>query len=91
MLHRYRHYFAILAFLLLATPLVVGIVKPDSPAAILKEGRKLAPVRETPDDPAEWLVMPKEIDAYLKDHFGLRQVMIRAHKDLTKPLLGPRQ
>ena len=88
MLRRYRRYFAILAFLLLATPLVVGIVKPDSPAAILKEGRKLAPAPTTPDDPADWLILPKEIDAYLKDHFGLRQVMIRAHKDLTKPLLG---
>jgi alginate O-acetyltransferase complex protein AlgJ len=88
MLRRYRRYFAILAFLLLATPLIVGIVKPDSPAAILKEGRKLAPAPATPDDPADWLILPKEIDAYLKDHFGLRQVMIRAHKDLTKPLLG---
>ncbi len=87
MLRQYRRYFAILAFLLLATPLVVGIVKPDSPAAILKEGRKLAPAPATPDDPADWLILPKEIDAYLKDHFGLRQVMIRAHKDLTKPLL----
>jgi alginate O-acetyltransferase complex protein AlgJ len=88
MLRRYRRYFAVLAFLLLATPLIVGIVKPDSPAAILKEGRKLAPAPATPDDPADWLILPKEIDAYLKDHFGLRQVMIRAHKDLTKPLLG---
>jgi len=88
MLRRYRRYFAVLAFLLFATPLVVGIVKPDGPAAILKEGRKLAPAPTTPDDPADWLILPKEIDAYLKDHFGLRQVMIRAHKDLTKPLLG---
>src|SRR5208282_1109582 len=28
------------------------------------------------------------IDAFLGDHFGLREVLIRAHKDLTKPLLG---
>src|SRR5271165_4444116 len=88
MLHRYRHYFAILAFLLLATPLIVGIVKPDSPASILKEGRKLAPAPTTPDDPADWLTLPKQIDAYLKDHFGFRQVMIRAHKDLARPLLA---
>ena len=32
--------------------------------------------------------LPKEIDAYLRDHFGLRQVLIRAHKDITRPLLG---
>jgi len=32
--------------------------------------------------------LPAELDAYLRDHFGLRQALIRAHKDLTKPLLG---
>ena len=31
---------------------------------------------------------PGEIDAYLKDHFGLRYRMIRLHKDLTQPMLG---
>jgi alginate O-acetyltransferase complex protein AlgJ len=88
MLRRYRRHFAIATFLLLATPLIVGIVKPDSPASILKEGRNLAPAPKTPADPGDWLMLPKEIDAYLKDHFGFRQVLIRAHKDLTKPLLG---
>src|SRR5271156_38423 len=88
MLRRDRRYFAIAAFLLLGTPLIVGIVKPDNPASILKEGRSLAPAPTVPDDPADWLMLPKEIDAYLQDHFGFRQVLIRAHKDLTKPLLG---
>src|SRR5208282_107538 len=88
MLRRYRRYFAIVAFLLLATPLIVGIVKPDSPASILKEGRNLAPAPKTPVDRGDWLILPKQIDAYLQDHFGFRQVMIRTHKDLTKPLLG---
>ena len=37
---------------------------------------------------ADWLALPAEFDAYLKDHFGLRQAMIRAHKDLTRPMLG---
>ena len=45
------------------TPLIVGIVKPDSPAAILKEGRKLPPPapgsRTIPADLAPTL--PKEI------------------------------
>ena len=88
MLLRHRRYLALLAFGLLATPLVVGIVKPDSPAAILKEGRYLAPAPKAPAAGDDWLRLPKEIDAYLGDHFGLRQVLIRAHKDLTRPLLG---
>ncbi len=34
------------------------------------------------------MAFSKEIDSYLQDHFGLRHVLIRTHKDLTKPLLG---
>lgn len=87
MLRRYRRYLALLAFGLLATPLVVGIIKPDSPNTILKEGRYLAAAPKAPATGGDWLTLPKEVDAYLKDHFGLREKMIRLHKDLTKPLL----
>jgi alginate O-acetyltransferase complex protein AlgJ len=88
MLRRYRRHLALLAFGLLATPLVVGIVKPDSPEAILKEGRYLAPAPRAPGSGDDWLRLPKQIDAYLRDHFGFRQALIRAHKDVTRPLLG---
>ena len=88
MLLGWRRYFSVAAFLLLATPLVVGLVRPDSPAAVLKEGRRLAPAPRAPVDAAGWLALPAELDSYLKDHFGLRQVLIRAHTDLTKPMLG---
>jgi alginate O-acetyltransferase complex protein AlgJ len=83
-----RRHFAVLAFLLITTPLVVGLVAPDSPATVLKEGRRLAPAPRLPASGTDWLALPGEIDAYLKDHFGLREALIRAHKDLTKPLLG---
>ena len=88
MLRQYRRYLALLTFGLLATPLVVGIVKPDSPKAILREGRYLAPAPKAPADGGDWLRLPKQVDAYLQDHFGLRQVLIRTHKDITRPLLG---
>jgi alginate O-acetyltransferase complex protein AlgJ len=88
MLLRWRRYFAVLAFLLLATPLALGILRPDGPAAILREGRTLAPAPRLPESSAGWLALPKQVDAYLRDHFGLRQALIRAHKDLTKPMLG---
>ena len=87
MLRRYRRYFALLAFGLLATPLVVEIIKPDSPNTILEEGRYLAPAPKAPTTGGDWLTLPPEVDAYLKDRFGLREKMIRLHKDLTKPLL----
>src|SRR5271155_2891953 len=88
MLLRYRRYFALAAFLLLAAPLIVGVVKPDGPAAILREGRNLAPAPGMPTSSEGFLALPRQIDAYLQDHFGMRQALIRTHKDLTKPMLG---
>jgi alginate O-acetyltransferase complex protein AlgJ len=88
MLLRHRRYFAALSLLMLATPLVWGMVLPDSPELIYKEGRRLAPAPSPPASLAQWAVLPSRIDAYLKDHFGLRHSMIQLHKDLTKPMLG---
>ena len=87
MLARYRRYFAVLGFLLLATPLLAGLVAPDSPDAILKEARQPAPPPAAPRTVEAALSFPHEADAYAKDHFGLRAKMIRLHKDLTKPLV----
>ena len=87
LLRRNRRFFGVLAFGLLATPLIVGIIKPDSPDLILKEGRRLAPAPNPPATLEGWRALPGEIDAYLKDRFGLRQKMIRLHKDLTRPLV----
>ncbi len=55
---------------------------------MLKEGRRLAPAPRIPETGEGWLALPAELDAYLRDHFGLRHALIRAHKDLTKPMLG---
>jgi alginate O-acetyltransferase complex protein AlgJ len=88
MLLGWRRYFAVVAFLLLATPLIVGLVRPDGPAAVLKEGRSLAPAPRMPGSSAAWIALPKKVDDYLRDHFGLRQALITAHRELTKPMLG---
>lgn len=88
MLFGYRRYFAVLSLLLLATPLAVGLVHPDNPASILKEGRRLAPAPAAPESLGAWAALPGQIDAFLKDRFGLRHAMIRAHKELTKPLIA---
>src|SRR5580692_3180903 len=88
MLLRHRRIFALLAFCMLAAPLVVGLVAPDSPATVLREGRSLAPSPRLPTTEASWLALPAAVDAYLKDHFGLRQMLITAHRELTKPMLG---
>jgi alginate O-acetyltransferase complex protein AlgJ len=87
MLLRWRRYFAVTAFLLLATPLLFGIVQPDSVASILKEGRNPAPAPKPPDGAGDLAALPKQIDAYLNDRFGLRERMIRLHRDLSHPVL----
>src|SRR5208282_3486753 len=87
MLLRHRRYFALLSFVLLATPLFLGIFRPDSPGLILKEGRMLAPAPQAPRSWEALRALPGQVDAYLKDHFGLRQMMIRTHRDLSHPVL----
>ena len=86
MLRRHRRLFALLGFLLLATPLVWGMVLPDSPELIFKEGRRLAPAPSAPAALTDWVGLPGEVDAFLKDHFGLRHAMIKLHKDLSHPV-----
>src|ERR1700729_1692997 len=88
MLLRHRRIFALVAFCLLAAPLVVGLVAPDSPASVFREGRSLARAPRLPTTGSSWLALPAAVDAYLKDHFGLRQTLITAHRELTKPMLG---
>jgi alginate O-acetyltransferase complex protein AlgJ len=87
MLLRHRRYFALLSFVLLSTPLAFGIFRPDSPELILKEGRMLAPTPQAPSSWEAFRALPGQVDAYLKDHFGLRQMLIRTHRDLSHPVL----
>src|SRR5271154_5087171 len=90
MLFRYRRYFAVLSFLLLATPLAAGLILPNDPDTILKEGRRMAPAPEAPESWAGFLALPAQVDAFLRDRFGLRKRMIRLHTDLTKPVFAKR-
>ena len=86
MLIPHRRYFALLSFILLATPLVAGIAMPDNAGWILKEAGEAAPAPAAPRSLEAMLALPAKVDAYLKGHFGLRQKMIRLRKDLAKPL-----
>jgi alginate O-acetyltransferase complex protein AlgJ len=88
MLRPYRRFFAVAAFLVLAAPLVAGLVYPDGAASILMEGRTPEPAPKAPVDSADWFRLPNQIDAYLQDHIGLRQALLHAHRELSKPLFG---
>lgn len=88
MLFRHRKYSAVLAFLLLAAPLIAGVAEPDDAQTVMKEGRKLAPPPSIPNSLDALAALPKQVDDYLRDRFGLRKVMIRGYSNLTKRLLA---
>ena len=88
MFARGRRYFAVLAFFLLAAPLTIGVLMPDGAATVMKEGRRPAPAPDAPGSLAGLANLPGQLDAYLKDRFGLRQVLLHAYRQLTKPMLG---
>ena len=52
-----------------------------------RKGVASRPFRRCPRDLAGWRGLPGEVDAYLKDRFGLRHAMIRLHHDLSHPLV----
>jgi alginate O-acetyltransferase complex protein AlgJ len=80
-------YISLAAISILALPLVVSIVSPDSRSTSAEELRKLAAVPEFPHDLTAWLELPARVDAYVHDHFGLRSSMIHAEAQLNQRLL----
>ena len=88
MLRRYRRYVALLAFGSLRDASdrrnrQAGRLRSDPQGGTLPRARA-----ETARKRRRLVKSPKETDAYLRDHFGLRQALIRAHKDITRRLLG---
>ena len=79
MLYHYRRYWAFVVAILLATPLVVGLVAPAGRSLSVNEARMLAPTPALPHTFAQWLSVPRQVDAYLRDHFGLRQLFLRGY------------
>jgi hypothetical protein len=64
--------------LLLAVPMVIQMTQPTS---ITSEGeaRILSSAPHWPDSLADWLALPRQVDRFLADHFGLRTELVRAH------------
>ena len=44
-----------------------------------EEARMLAPAPDVPRTASDWLGLPRKIDRYLADHFGLRSDLLQAH------------
>lgn len=54
----------------------------------LQENRRLAPAPALPRTAGEWRTLPRSIDAWLADHFGFRDPMMRAAARLQRRLGG---
>jgi alginate O-acetyltransferase complex protein AlgJ len=87
MLSTPSRYLSLFIFLFISTPLLVGLIAPESAQEILKEARVRSPVPSLPQSVDELAAWPKEADDYLGDRFGLRSQMIRLHANIAKRLL----
>jgi hypothetical protein len=82
MLHRYRRYWAIFTAFLLALPLAAGVWPHAVRTVSSDEARLLAPAPAFPTDLGEWQALPRRLDAYLRDHFGLRASFLQAYAQI---------
>jgi alginate O-acetyltransferase complex protein AlgJ len=78
LLARYRRPWAIVILGLLACPMLVQALRP---AVVVSEGeaRMFTRAPEWPSTLQNWLVLPRELDRYLGEHFGLRAELVRLH------------
>ena len=58
---RFNRYLPLFIFILLATPLVVGVIMPESGQEILKEKRRPAPAPSIPRRWNDFTALPKEL------------------------------
>ena len=87
MLYHYRRYWAPLAALVLAVPLALVVVAPTKPKLSPDELRVLAPAPSFPKTWTDMLGLPPDVDAWLKDHFGLRSAFIHAYALWTQVIM----
>jgi alginate O-acetyltransferase complex protein AlgJ len=78
LLARHRRPWFVIGLALLAVPLMVQLREHD--AAISEtEARMLGAAPALPRSPQQWRALPRELDRFLADHFGLRAQLIRLH------------
>jgi hypothetical protein len=78
LLARYRRPWVIVFLCLLAAPMAVQAIQPGE---VMSEGeaRMFARPPAWPATVQDWLALPRNLDRYLADHFGLRGELVRAH------------
>jgi hypothetical protein len=87
MLRRYRRYWALLIWAVLAAPLAAMLFAPPPATVEWRERRAPATWPEWPEGRGAWQRLPRRIDTYLADHFGMRGHLLRAEALLKQRLL----
>ena len=77
----YRRYWCLMWWTLLAIPLGVQMLLPTATSSE-EEARILSSAPAWPQTAREWLALPRQLDRFFGDHFGLRTEMVRAHARL---------
>jgi hypothetical protein len=74
----YRRYWCLVLLALLATPMAIQAFQPEE---ISSEGeaRMLSPAPAWPPTLGRWRALPRQLDRYLADHFGLRDKLVHAY------------
>ena len=78
LLARYRRPWGLVLLAALGVPLALQTMQP---AQVASEGeaRMLTGAPDWPRSRDNWLALPRALDRYLADHFGLRAALVRAH------------
>jgi alginate O-acetyltransferase complex protein AlgJ len=88
LLARHRRLWIVVVLGLLALPMLVQVVGRRATISE-EEARILSPAPALPHSLTQWLALPRDLDRFLGDHFGLREHMVRAHGVLRYAILLP--
>jgi alginate O-acetyltransferase complex protein AlgJ len=84
---RPRRYLILAVLAVLIAPAVAMPFLPFKTVS-LEENRRLAPAPTQPTTAGEWRKLPRALDAWLADHFGFRDPLMRAAAGLHRTLGG---
>jgi hypothetical protein len=88
LLARYRRPWALVALCLLAVPMLAQI-RQSRETVSADEARVLSPAPALPRSWHEWFELPRTLDRFLGDNFGLRTQLVRSYGALRYAILVP--
>src|SRR5256714_4048610 len=78
LLARYRGYWGVLLLGALSAPMTIQALQPVAISSD-EEARMLSAAPAWPQSAQDWRALPRRLDRFLADHFGLRAELVRAH------------